>query len=350
MAQVPKAQQQAFIDKLTKGGGAPLAALVFGNDTGGVQELGERLLRAVLGAAADDPMQVENLDDEMLKDDPGRLADEVQAISMFGGRRVVKVRNAGEGFRKAMQAVLMLPDEQVEAFIVALAPGLKKDAALARLFTKEKRLAALPVYADDARDVQGLIDAVLAEHGLRIERDARLALAHMLGGDRLASRNELEKLALYCRGQERITLADVQAVASDVSAHMTQDMLDAFFGGDATRGARLFQALLAEGMPGAAMLTAAANHVALLRRLRLAMSEGASAREAVEKARPPVFFKRREAIQRQLRAWTEDRLARADESIWQATHKARQLPDLEAELAERCLLVLALQAGRRQAA
>ncbi len=347
MTLIRKAQQPSFIGKLARAEDVR-AALVFGSDVGGVRELGQRIIRAVLGEAADDALALETLDEEGLKEDPGRLADEAQAISMFGGRRVVLVRDAGKAFLDAFRPLLEQP--AWEAFIVALAPGLKKDSALVKLFEKDKRLAALPVYADDAGDVGRLIEDVLAEHGLGMDRDARQALAPLLGGDRQASRNELEKLALYCRGRQRITLEDVRAVCSDVSAHMMSDMLDAFFGGQAARGLALFATLLAEGTPPAAMLSAAASHVARLKALRGVMAEGLSAEQAVAKARPPIFFRRRGIMARQLAAWPEEKLARADESIWQAMHRTRQMPELEAQLAERCLLVLALQAGQRRAA
>jgi DNA polymerase-3 subunit delta len=148
-----------------------------------------------------------------------------------------------------------------------------------------------------------------------------------------------------------VSIEDVRAVCSDMAAHRMQDMLDAFFTGRADEGVRLFSALLAEGTPGAAMLQAAANHVARLKGLRAAMAGGLDAKEALARARPPIFFRRRPVMERQLRTWTAAALARADESIWQAMRQTRRFPELEAAIAERALLTLALKsAGGRRAA
>ncbi len=347
MVLIRKPQQQGFMAGLAQAEDV-LGLLVFGTDAGGVREAANHATRAVLGARADDPLSVVQLDEDVLKDDPGRLLDEMQSIAMFGGRRVIRVRNAGGAFREAMKGALHL--ERAEALVVAEAPGVKKDSALARLFEREQRLAALPVYADEAGDLHRLIEETLAAHGLAVDRDARQALADLLGADRMASRNELEKLALYCRGRERVRLQDVRAVCSDVSAHMMPEMLDAFFAGNMMEGLRLFAALLAEGAPAAAMLQAAANHVARLKELAAAMAQGMSAEQAVARARPPIFFRRRPVMQRQLRIWNMDALARADESIWQAMHQARHMPELQDALAERCFMSLAMQSARRHAA
>ncbi len=324
----------------------PRAVLVFGNDVGGVREVADGLARVVLGEAADDPLAVETLHEARLAEDPARLVDEAQAISMFGARRVVRVREAGAAFLEAVKLVLALPT--VEAPIIAEAPGLRKDTALARLFTREKALAAVPVYDDDARSLHALVDEVMRANGLVLEPDARQALVQLLGGDRAASRGELEKLALYCMGRRRVRLEDVRAVCSDASAHRMQDMLDAFFAGDVARGAGLLLGLREEGMESGAMLAAAASFIGRLTEMALLVADGATVREAMKKGQ--VFFRREPLARRQLAFWTPQRLARADESVRQAMLQARQVVALQHEIAERCLMSIGMQAARRRTA
>src|ERR1700761_7238023 len=72
------------------------AALVYGPDSGLVQERAEKLMKSVVPDLAD-PFNVSDLSETVLESDPARLADEAAAISMMGGRRVVRVRGAGNG-------------------------------------------------------------------------------------------------------------------------------------------------------------------------------------------------------------------------------------------------------------
>ena len=69
-------------------------ALVYGPDAGLVQERAEKLLKSVVPDLTD-PFNVTDLSETVLLADPARLADEAAAISMMGGRRVVRVRGAG---------------------------------------------------------------------------------------------------------------------------------------------------------------------------------------------------------------------------------------------------------------
>lgn len=90
---------------------------------------------------------------------------------------------------------------------------------------------ALPCFADDMRSLDGLIDKVLEQFKKTLSLDARRWLHESLGVDRLVSRGELEKLCLYA-SNVHITLEDVKAVVSDVSALSQDEIIDALLLGD----------------------------------------------------------------------------------------------------------------------
>jgi DNA polymerase-3 subunit delta len=326
-----------------------LGVLVYGNDAGGIVERIGEIMEACSraegapGSAA--RAEVVTLEEDTLAEDPGRLSDEMRAISMFGDFRIIRVRDAGERTARAVKELLDMPPG--EALLIAQAGPLKPSSALRRLFEQEDRLAAIPVYEDTARDIEDIIRETLSREGLSIDPDALAALSAKLGADRAASRSELEKLALYCLGRKIVRLEDVQAICGDVSAHAVDGMLDAYFSGDYAEGTRLFAALLAEGVQPARMLAAAAQHVHRLSALAMDISAGKKPREAVKGARPPIFFRRHDSIIGQLSIWTPDMLERAGETLMKATAESRRHPALDAAIAERCLLSLSVQARRR---
>ena len=72
-----------------------VAALIYGPDQGLVRERADKLARTVVPDLSD-PFRVADLDESALGADPARLADEAAALSMLGGRRVVRVRSVGK--------------------------------------------------------------------------------------------------------------------------------------------------------------------------------------------------------------------------------------------------------------
>ena len=69
------------------------AAVIYGRDRSGVRERADQLAKAVT-ANPDDPFDAALLMEDELGE--GRLADELSAISMMGGRRLVRVRFSTE--------------------------------------------------------------------------------------------------------------------------------------------------------------------------------------------------------------------------------------------------------------
>src|SRR5947209_11687995 len=75
------------------------AVLLYGPDEGLVRERAEAVARSVCSDLKD-PFRVADLTGAGLAADPARLADEAAQLSLIGGRRIVRVRGAGDALAK----------------------------------------------------------------------------------------------------------------------------------------------------------------------------------------------------------------------------------------------------------
>ena len=189
--------------------------LVFGPDAGLVRERVDALVRASV-EDPNDPFAFVRIEGEELSANPARLVEEAHTVPLFGGRRAVLVKAGSRNIAGAVETVVAAPSEECRVIIEA--GDLKKSSPLRMLCEKAKVAAALPCYADNEATLARLIDDEMREAGLTIAPDARAALLGLLGGDRLASRAEIRKLALYAQGRPAIEMADVLAVVADASA------------------------------------------------------------------------------------------------------------------------------------
>jgi DNA polymerase-3 subunit delta len=324
--------------------GEPIV-LVFGPDAGLVRERVDALVRASVDDP-NDPFAFVRIEGEDLAANPSRLVEEAHTVPLFGGRRAVLVRAGARNISAAVETVIAAPSN--ECRIIIEAGNLGKSAPLRTLCEKAKVAAALPCYADKENDLARLIDEEMRS-GLAIAPDARAALMSLLGGDRLASRNEIRKLALYAQGQERVTLADVMAVTTDASALALDGVLDAAFAGRTAAVETEFTKARAGGSSPAAILSAAIRQVANLHKMRLAIDGGDGADFAMKRAAPPVHFTRQAQVSEALRAWTGPRLLRAMQQLAEASLEARRNAALAETIAQRTLLSIAVSARRREA-
>ena len=321
---------------------AASAVLFFGPDQGLVRERALALVARIAGDAGD-PFRVAELTPAQLKEDPVRLADEAAALSLTGGRRVLRLRDAGDGLTEALEGVLEAGAPA--AFLVLEAGELAPRSTLRRLFEGRPDAAAIPCYLDDEAQLQQLVRDWQKTHGLSADKQTLEYLVARLGGDRGVTRQELEKLALYAGpGARRVTLADAAAVVGDSSALTLDDLAFAMADGDAEGLDRACGRALEEGSDEIQILRSAARH---LLRLHLV----ASAEEphvAIKALRPAIFWKLEKRFLAQLRLWSPRRLAEALDCLVRAEIRIKTSGQPKTAIVERSLLEAAKLARPRR--
>jgi len=323
--------------------------LIYGPDTGLVSERAT-LLVAKASEGDDDPFNLVKLDGSDVASDPDRLIDEALTIPLFGGRRIIWIRDTGgKSLDNALKPVLKLDD--CPSLIVLEAGDLKKGAGLRKLIESDRKAYALPCYADTERSIDHLIDQETREADLTITREARSALHSLLGGDRMASRGELKKLCLYALGKGKIDSDDVEAIIGDASAFELSELIDAAALGDLPTLDHGLERLTAAGSNASVIAGRALKHFQDLHRMRADLDRGRNATQIVDSQRPPVFFKRKASLARQIQIWSSADLEKAMERLAEAMRVSRLNANLGVPVLSETLLVLgrvAASRGRRR--
>ena len=322
-----------------------VAILVFGPDIGLVSERAQEAARRL--AARETPAgEIVRIEDADLDHDPDRIHIELQTVAMFGGAKIVRTaasRKINAPFLKPL-----LEPGLIAGGLVVEAGNLRADEALRKLFEGAETAAALPCYADEARDIETLLRDQLGAAGLEIAPDARELLVSRLGADRALTRSEIAKLILYAHGAGRIEIADVEAIVGDASELAIDSILFAASAGDGRKAITELDRAVSAGESPQGIIVLTQRHFQRLHRLRGALDAGRSFEDAARAMRPPLFGKGRSMLESQVRAWDGPRLDRALAAISRAARDARLSGALEATIAERMLLELATMAGGRR--
>jgi DNA polymerase-3 subunit delta len=188
----------------------------------------------------------------------------------------------------------------------------------------------------------------MRDAGLVISPQARAALVPLLGGDRLASRHEIRKLALFARGKARVELEDVMAAVADASTLALDGLIDAAFAGRTGELEVQFGKARTAGTAPGAIVSAALRQVAQLHKARLAVEAGSSVSDAAQGIQPFVHFSRKGVIEAALKTWTSARLERAMAELAEAALEARRQSAMAELISQRALLTLAVNARRKE--
>lgn len=315
--------------------------LAYGPDAGLVRETAQRLVRYFSGTDAQSASLIV-LDGAQLDADPSLLAMEARSASLFGGKRIIRVRNATKALVPALND---LRDDPAGAIIVLEAGNLIPRDALRALAEAAKLARALPCYPDSDETIIALMRDAFAKEGIRIDDDVVPRLREILGNDREITRRELEKLCLYAASSKTLTGADVTLLCADNGALVIDTIIDSTGSGHAEKLELALNRALASAIDPQRLLGTATNHFVSLRRWRAIVDTGKSAREAINSARPKPHFSRTATLEQQVRLWSDPALAMASERLLQATAESRLRPLLAQAITRRVLLALCMIAA-----
>lgn len=315
--------------------------LAYGPDGGLVRETAQRLIRHLSG---DDPAaaNVTIFDGPELAADPSLLVLEARSVSLFGGKRIIRVRNATKAL---VMPLTELRDDPGGTAIVLEADNLPPRDALRALVEAAKLGRALPCYPDSDETLMALMRDTFNQAGIRADADVVPTLRDILGNDREVTRRELEKLTLYAAGSKVLTREDVLLLCADNGALAIDAILDATGGGHAERLELALNRALAANVNPQQLLAMLTNHFASLRRWRTEVDAGTTPRAVLDGSRPKPHFSRLGALEQQLRLWTDSALANASDRLLQATSDSRRRPALSETVLRRTTLGLCMLAA-----
>ena len=315
----------------------------------GPDDAGSRALVRRLAASAGPEAERVDLAGPELKGDPARLADEAASISMFGGARYVLVDPAGDESTEAVSALLTAPAAGNPVALVA--GNLKASSSLLKLVLASPAAIAFASYLPDARDWDRMVSDIARTFGLQTRPDVAQRIAEAAGGNRALVEQEMAKFAAYLDAEPGKAMPLDHDVVDAVGAAREEgdpgQLVNRVFDGD-SRGAQAeLQRLHAEGAEGIALLRAALRRALLLAKLRARVEKGENASSVIAAQGKALFWKEKDGVERQLRSWPAERLARCVHRLSEAERALKRPGALGPVSADAELLEIARLAGRR---
>ncbi len=299
--------------------------ILHGND-----DAGSRALATRLGPALGESVERVDIDGAILKDAPGTLAGEASALSLFGTKRWIRVI----GSEECLLAVEELLATTAQTDPVAIVAGtFRKDSKLLPLAENHPAALTYRSFVPEGAQAGDLAAAIARPLGLKIESHIGERLATMCNGDRALIAREAEKLALYLDAApdrpRELDDAAMDAVSADAQEGDHVALVEAAFDGDAKAVSRELMLLGDLGSGAVTVLRAAARRALLL-------------------ANPPKWLKGREAqaIQRQLKLWRPERLARVSERLFSVEERLKDGRTAGGVLAQEELVQIARVAAK----
>ena len=330
-----KISQKNIETFINKPSGEIFAILVHGRDKGLIHERAETLSKGVT-KDSDNPFCLRELSASNVFKNPGLLVDEALSKTLGGARGVVRLQLGSENISEALGLLLSYP--KLENIVIVEAGHLAASSNVRRLMEKSEKTAVIACYEDSFSDRKNLVATFEKEHNLKIDSDARDYLISNIGSDRLVSRSELSKLALFLGKKKNVKLPDVAKIIGDTSLHFSSDTACAAMNGNHKKLSFGLNRSNEEGIPPMSTLNATKEHVIRLLEAQIYLVGGESREQSIKLLRPPVHFNLAKQLANQLGFWQTPVLIKALSVLTKAEIQCKTTGLPEKAIVERALI------------
>lgn len=246
-----------------------------------------------------------------VKTNPGLLADEAAALSLFGEKRLIWIEPATNDIAQGVAALLAAAS--VESPVVAIAAALTKASPLLKLAEAAPNAAAFTTFPLSDEDALRSVSELGRRFGLKISPPLARRVAESCANDQAIITRELEKLALYVAASPHAP-RELDADAIDaVGVHSEQDEVlrlgDMALTGDVAALSNCIARLAAQGNEAVPAVRALQRRLLMLSQARARVERGERVDAVMASLGKAVFWKDKPAVEKMLRIWTAQDLA-----------------------------------------
>jgi len=312
-----RATQKNFAGQMARAAGEASVFYFCGPDEAGAADAAARL-SGLIGAQQGSFERVELAGSDLRKD-PVRLADEARSVSLFGDRRQIHVRCAGDEAHDAVETLLASPVKGWPVFILATSATDK--SRIAKLLGDRPDALVAMFHPPDIRAVTLAVREMAGPAGLKLNDDLAERIARAAGLDTRMARSEVEKLVLFLDASPE-SPRDVDAAALDAIVAVSEDdsfmpLVNVVLAGETARLAAELARMHELELNPVGLLLAFERRAAQLAQLAGRMRGRGDINAFIEQETTArrVFFRDKGDIALQMRRWRGRKLARLVERL-----------------------------------
>ena len=297
------------------------AVLIYGHDRGLIKERAEKIALKFVPDLSD-PFVVTTLSPDDVAKDTALLIDSAQAIPAMGGHRLVRMDQTGSSCLNALKYLIKIVPKQSLTVVMA-SDEINTKSAMVKLFESSGHTAAIGCYADTDQSLALMVQAEFKTHNITCGRGVMSWITQQLGGDRLASRSEVDKLVLMAGENGSLNLDQVKHALGDGAGINVNEAIYAAADGRMDQLSTALTRLQIEQVPGERLLRSAQGYFLKLYRITAAMDDGLNRDQAMNNIKPPIFFSEKRLVEGHINLWSSARCRKAINRLGEAEKQSR---------------------------
>ena len=200
----------------------------------------------------------------------------------------------------------ILEKEIADVKIIIKCSNLEKKSKLRSLFEKEKTVICTPVYEDDIRSLNSVIQNFLREGKFNLSQEIKNILIERSKGDRINLKNELSKLKNLAVSRKTLSTEDVLKLSNLAENYSVFELSDNYLAKNSKKVSNILNENNYSSEDCILIIRTILNKFKRLLKIRNEVDNNINIDQVISNFKPPIFWKEKDILKKQAQSWSTD--------------------------------------------
>ena len=281
--------------------------LLYGKNEGLKKEIISKI------ASKNENIEIQKLDEKQILGNEELFINEIFSSSLFSDKKIIIINQATDKILKNIESIY---DKKINGLIIIIkSDNLEKKSKLRSFFEKQKELICAPFYPDTIQTLSLLANKFFREKKISMSQSNINLIVNKCNGDREFLENELGKIELFLYKKKNIEPCELSKLINLIENHSVSELVDSCLINNSKKVSIILNEnnfnneeciiIIRTFLAKTKNILKLANNYAINNNLEITVSE----------AKPPIFWKEKDAVKLQLQKWKPDTLKKLISNI-----------------------------------
>ncbi len=233
--------------------------------------------------------------------------------SFFENEKLIIIDDITDKFSDKIEEILQKKIHDITLILVS--KNLDKRSKIRALFEKGKELICIPVYKDDKRTLLNIGYAFFKSKKINISTESINLIVERSSEDRKNLKNELDKIATFYESEKKIELEDLIKLTNLSENYSINKIVDFSLAKETKQTLRALNENVFSSEDVIIIIRAFLIKSKRLLKLTKEFEKSNNLDQTILSSKPPIFWKDKEIVKKQLRIWKNERVKKLIEEI-----------------------------------
>ena len=269
---------------------------------------------------------IHKIDENELLKNENTYIESLLNKSFFEEEKLILINNATD---KTLSFIELILEKKITDTKIILISGiLETKNKLRKFFEKDEGVLCIPFYPDDFRTLNLIASNFLKKIKISISSEALNLIIERAMGSRINLKNELKKIEMYLIDKKKIEISDIYKLTNQSDNYDSGTLVNNILAKNKKKVSLILNENNYQNDDVIIILrTFLAKTKRILNILETHNSRG-SLDQTINSFRPPIFWKEKEIVKKQIQNWSKSKIYKLIEEINELELTSKKFPDM----------------------